>query len=113
MDFALNQEPSSSSSYRENMHVAIVGGGLSGLGTALALQKIGITCTVFEKDSCFSDRMQGYGLTLTNNPKGPLNALGLLDECISRDCPSNAHWVCTVIDMFYVHFYGTGIDIQV
>ena len=93
MDFTVNKEPSSSSSYRENMHVAIVGGGLSGLATALALQKIGIHCTVFEKDSCFSDRMQGYGLTLTNNPKGPLNTLGLLDECIERDCPSNAHWV--------------------
>ena len=93
MEFVAKAEPSSSSSYRERIHVAIIGGGLSGLATALALQKIGIKCTVFEKDSCFSDRMQGYGLTLTNNTKGPLNALGLLDECIERDCPSNAHWV--------------------
>ena len=92
MDFvfsAVSTAPSSSSSsssssfsssYRDGMHVAVVGGGLSGLATALALQKIGIHCTVFEKDTCFSDRMQGYGLTLTNNPKGPLSTLGLLDE---------------------------------
>ena len=82
------------------MHVAVVGGGLSGLATALALQKIGIDCTVFEKDKCFSDRMQGYGLTLTNNPKGPLSTLGLLDECIRRDCPSNAHWVSAYVCMY-------------
>ena len=96
MEFVACTEPSTPSSYRECMRVAIVGGGLSGLATALALQKIGIKCTVFEKDLCFSDRMQGYGLTLTNNPKGPLNALGLLDECNERDCPSNAHWVCSL-----------------
>ena len=28
--------------------------------------------------SCFTDRMQGYGLTLVNNPKGPLAKLGIL-----------------------------------
>lgn len=39
--------------------------------------------------------MQGYGLTLTNNSKGPLAKLGLLEECIRLDCPSLCHWVFT------------------
>jgi salicylate hydroxylase len=73
--------------------VAIVGGGIAGLGAALALQQKGFRVSVFERDSLFEDRRQGYGLTLTNNPKGPLADLNLLDECIARDCPSNAHWI--------------------
>lgn len=75
--------------------IAIVGGGISGLGAALALQRKGFRVTVFERDALFEDRRQGYGLTLTNNPKGPLADLDLLDECIATDCPSNAHWVFT------------------
>jgi salicylate hydroxylase len=73
--------------------VAIIGGGIAGLGAALALQQKGFRVSVFERDSLFEDRRQGYGLTLTNNPKGPLADLNLLDECIARDCPSNAHWI--------------------
>ena len=33
-----------------SIHVAIVGGGLGGLAMALALQNIGISCKVYEKD---------------------------------------------------------------
>ena len=75
--------------------IVIVGGGISGLGAALALQRKGFQVTVFERDALFEDRRQGYGLTLTNNPKGPLADLDLLEECIATDCPSNAHWVFT------------------
>jgi len=76
------------------LKVAIVGGGLGGLGLALSLLQVGITdVVVFEKDTNFGDRKQGYGLTLTNNPKGPLAKLGLLDECVKRDCASTCHWV--------------------
>ena len=73
--------------------IAIVGGGIAGLGAALALQRRGFRVKVYERDLLFEDRRQGYGLTLTNNPKGPLAELELLDECIARDCPSNAHWI--------------------
>ena len=80
--------PSSSSS------VVIVGGGLGGLACALALQLAGFRdVKVYERDGAFADRMQGYGLTLTNNPKGPLARLGLLTECIERDCASECHWI--------------------
>ena len=73
--------------------IAIVGGGIAGLGAALALQQKGFQVKVYERDLLFEDRRQGYGLTLTNNPKGPLAELDLLNECIARDCPSNAHWI--------------------
>ena len=73
--------------------VGIVGGGIAGLSAALALQENGFIVSVFERDMTFSDRRQGYGLTLVNNPKGPLFDLGLLDRCVAEDCPSNAHWL--------------------
>jgi 2-polyprenyl-6-methoxyphenol hydroxylase-like FAD-dependent oxidoreductase len=77
----------------ENLKVVVIGGGIGGLAAALALQRAGVRCRVFERDSSFSDRKQGYGLTLTNNPKGPLAELGLLEQCIRQDCPSNFHWL--------------------
>jgi salicylate hydroxylase len=74
--------------------VCIIGGGLGGLACALSLQQAGfVNVKVFERDASFDDRMQGYGLTLTNNDKGPLAKLGVLSECISTDCPSLCHWV--------------------
>ena len=77
----------------ETMMVVIVGGGIAGLGCALALQQQGFKVSVFERDTTCADRRQGYGLTLVNNPKGPLATLKLLEQCIAEDCPSNAHWL--------------------
>ena len=82
-----------SSEFTEKLSIAIVGGGIGGLAAAVALQQKGFKVTVYERDSRFGDRRQGYGLTLTNNKKGPLAELGLLQKCIEEDCPSNAHWV--------------------
>ncbi len=73
--------------------VAIVGGGIGGLACAISLQERGVRVEVYERDSHFFDRRQGYGLTLTNNVTGPLARLGLLEECIRRDCASICHWV--------------------
>jgi NAD(P)-binding Rossmann-like domain len=44
--------------------VAIVGGGLGGCALAVALQRKGIPYVMFEKDSHFASRKQGYALTL-------------------------------------------------
>lgn len=73
--------------------IFVIGGGISGLACALALQMQGFEVCVFERDNFFCDRRQGFGMTLTNNKKGPLAALGILDECIKISCPSNCHWV--------------------
>ena len=78
---------------KENFSIAIIGGGLGGLAAALALQQSGFNVIVYERDNLFSDRKQGYGLTLTNNSKGPLAKLGVLNEVLAKDCPSYRHFV--------------------
>jgi 2-polyprenyl-6-methoxyphenol hydroxylase-like FAD-dependent oxidoreductase len=73
--------------------VCIVGMGIGGLAAALALQNCGFKIFVAEKDDYFSDRKQGYGLTLTNSTSGPLAKLGLLDQCVRENCPSHSHFI--------------------
>ncbi|WP_375241672.1 FAD-dependent oxidoreductase [Lacinutrix sp.] len=45
-------------------HVAIIGGGIGGTALAVACLHRGIPFTLFERDSHFKARSQGYGLTL-------------------------------------------------
>lgn len=59
--------PSASQSVpdRENYpHVAIIGGGIGGVALAVACLHRGIPFTLYERDTRFSARSQGYGLTL-------------------------------------------------
>ena len=44
--------------------VVIIGAGLAGSATALALLRRGISCRIYEKDPSESFRKQGYALTL-------------------------------------------------
>jgi 2-polyprenyl-6-methoxyphenol hydroxylase-like FAD-dependent oxidoreductase len=78
---------------RDTIKVIIVGAGLGGLAAALALRHVGVEVVVYERDEGFNVRREGFGLTLTNNPKGPLAHLNLLEACIDKDCPSICHWV--------------------
>ncbi len=45
-------------------HVAIIGGGIGGVALAVACLHRGIPFTLYERDSGFDTRAQGYGLTL-------------------------------------------------
>ena len=45
-------------------HVAIIGGGIGGVALAVACLHRRIPFTLYERDSKFDDRSQGYGLTL-------------------------------------------------
>lgn len=47
-----------------DIHVAIIGGGIGGFALAVACHHRRIPFTVFERDADFHQRMQGYGLTL-------------------------------------------------
>lgn len=50
-------------------HVAIIGGGIGGVALAVACLHRGIPFTLYERDSGFNTRSQGYGLTLQQASK--------------------------------------------
>jgi 2-polyprenyl-6-methoxyphenol hydroxylase-like FAD-dependent oxidoreductase len=50
-------------------HVAIIGGGIGGVALAVACLHRGIPFTLYERDSGFDVRSQGYGLTLQQASK--------------------------------------------
>lgn len=57
-------------------HVAIIGGGIGGVALAVACLHRGIPFTLYERDSNFDARSQGYGLTLQQASKA-IEALGI------------------------------------
>ena len=57
-------------------HVAIIGGGIGGVALAVACLHRGIPFTLYERDSTFKARSQGYGLTLQQASKA-IEGLGL------------------------------------
>jgi 2-polyprenyl-6-methoxyphenol hydroxylase-like FAD-dependent oxidoreductase len=66
-------------------HVAIIGAGIGGVALAVACLHRGIPFTLYERDSSFDARAQGYGLTLqqaSNAVKG-LGLFSLKDKCKS------------------------------
>lgn len=50
-------------------HVAIIGAGIGGVALAVACLHRGISFTIYERDKSFTDRSQGYGLTLQQASK--------------------------------------------
>mmetsp|Transcript_3176 Transcript_3176/g.4744 ORF Transcript_3176/g.4744 Transcript_3176/m.4744 type:complete len:642 (-) Transcript_3176:117-2042(-) len=82
-------------SLRKDAKIGIVGGGIGGLSTALALKNSGFTnVIVYERDLCLDPvRRDGYGLTLVYNPKGPLAKLGILEQVCLQDTPSRSHYI--------------------
>ena len=57
-------------------HVAIIGGGIGGVALAVACLHRGIPFTIYERDSSFDERSQGYGLTLQQASKA-IEGLGI------------------------------------
>jgi 2-polyprenyl-6-methoxyphenol hydroxylase-like FAD-dependent oxidoreductase len=58
-------------------HIAIIGGGIGGVALAVAFLHRGIPFTLYERDSSFNARSQGYGLTLQQASKA-IAGLGVL-----------------------------------
>jgi 2-polyprenyl-6-methoxyphenol hydroxylase-like FAD-dependent oxidoreductase len=77
--------------------ICIVGTGLAGLSTALALQKQQCwqNVHIFDRDASLEARKEGYGMTITYNPRGVLgqNGLDILEELALADCPSRSHYM--------------------
>ncbi|MFV5693163.1 FAD-dependent oxidoreductase [Flavobacterium sp. LT1R49] len=57
-------------------HVAIIGGGIGGVALAVACLHRGIPFTLYERDTNFEARSQGYGLTLQQASKA-IEGLGI------------------------------------
>ena len=64
------------------MKVLIVGAGIGGLATAIALQKVGFEVEVYEDAQVL--RGIGAGISLWSNATAVLESLGLLDEAIEK-----------------------------
>ncbi|HYH15699.1 MAG TPA: FAD-dependent monooxygenase, partial [Flavisolibacter sp.] len=62
------------------MNISIIGGGIAGLTTAIALQKLGISYTLFE--SAPAIKAVGAGLVLAANAMKGLQQLGIADAII-------------------------------
>ena len=100
---------------QSDCHIGIVGGGIAGLACALAIIRAKNNVhvddddcennvnklpssffrgkiTIYERDSCQNERKEGYGMTLTYDPVGPLAKLGILEEVAKKDCPSRCHY---------------------
>jgi len=73
-------------------HVAIVGGGIGGITLALACSHRGIPFTLFERDAAFTDRSQGYGLTLQQANKS-MKEFGILS--LHENLTSTKHVIHT------------------
>jgi len=73
-------------------HVAIIGGGIGGVALAVACLHRGVPFTLYERDSNFDSRSQGYGLTLQQASKA-IEGLGLFS--LEKGVVSTSHLVHT------------------
>ncbi len=73
-------------------HVAIIGAGIGGIALAVACLHRGIPFTLYERDTSFDARAQGYGLTL-QQASNAIKGLGILS--LKDGCHSTRHVVHT------------------
>lgn len=73
-------------------HIAIIGAGIGGVALAVACMHRGIPFTLYERDTNFDARSQGYGLTLQQATKA-IEALGILS--LDKGVVSTRHVVHT------------------
>lgn len=76
----------------EYPHVAIIGGGISGIALAVACLHRGIPFTIYERDDSFNARSQGYGLTL-QQASNAMKSFGILN--LEKGVISTRHVVHT------------------
>jgi salicylate hydroxylase len=73
-------------------HIAIIGAGIGGIALAVACLHRGIPFTLYERDSSFNTRAQGYGLTLQQASKA-IKEFGLFS--LKNGINSTRHVVLT------------------
>ena len=91
-----------------NAKIAIIGGGISGISTAISLQKHGYTnVKIYERDLGNTKKSDGYGLTISYNdsPKSPLVQLDILQDLLDYNMKSTSHYVFRY-DGVIMGYYG-------
>jgi len=78
---------------KEKINVGIVGGGIGGIATAVALQQAGIDAVVYERAS--EHREFGAGMMLWPNATRVLRGFGFLDDILARSGSSTHFRVLT------------------
>ncbi|MFV5690179.1 FAD-dependent monooxygenase [Flavobacterium sp. ZT3R25] len=73
--------------------VLIVGGGIGGQSTAIALRQIGIAVEIVEILPQYD--VYGVGIIQMSNALRALDALGVADEALKRGCPYDKVKMCT------------------
>src|SRR3954471_16913218 len=73
-----------------NLRVAIIGGGLGGIASALFLRKAGVEVTVYEQSREL--REVGAGIVVSPNMVRPLERLGLLPQIEACAVRLDAAW---------------------
>jgi 2-polyprenyl-6-methoxyphenol hydroxylase-like FAD-dependent oxidoreductase len=64
------------------MAVLIIGGGIGGLSLALALQRIGVPCQIFEAAQTLKEI--GVGINILPHAVGTLESLGIADALLAH-----------------------------
>jgi 2-polyprenyl-6-methoxyphenol hydroxylase-like FAD-dependent oxidoreductase len=75
-------------------HAIIIGGGVAGPASALALSKMGVVCTIYELRE--SAATIGGAINLTPNALRVLDHFGILEQAMKLGCP------CEKIEVFSV-----------
>jgi salicylate hydroxylase len=93
----------------KDARIAIIGSGIAGCTLAVALKRKGFkNVAIFEKDSSFHTRRQGYGITIQQAVKSLLD-LGI-SSIIDLDTPSTARYIFSesgnIISFFGRTFYS-------
>src|SRR5699024_7417723 len=70
---------------RHIMKIAIIGGGIGGLATAISLQKIGIKAHVYERAKSFNPL--GAGIGIGSNVMRALHELNISDSILKMGIP--------------------------
>lgn len=79
---------------RQLSRVLIVGAGIGGLATAIALGRRGVQVSMVEKSSTWD--VYGVGIILQSNAIRALDSLGLSEECIEEGVPYSISTHCDV-----------------
>ncbi len=93
-----------------NQNILVIGGGIGGLATAVALKQAGFTVTVIEKQHDMHSSIFGVGIIQPINALRALDAIGCADACIEAGYPAKAWGAMYDVDgNFLRDIHGTPI----